>query len=355
MFGPQLPAVRGGVEQLARPWRGARRATLECSPVRQPVRRRPPASADPHRPAWRGSWMRPVVNESGRPLPRLVSRGSSAAMDTAVSSGVRAPRSRPIGERRLDTSSSVTPRDRSRDSRSSWVAAPHGTDVSGIGPGCHLEERNVELRVVREDADGGTSTDGRPREVPVRPIDDDLIGVGEPLRRREETASVADGNAVAEEGPERGHRPSEIDSPEDQQAWPSSERADGDLDITTAPLSVDAVGAHRAPPPVEESASVIGRRGVETSGSERTCGLVRPDGESGPSSPWPPTTVTMATGSSRLSDARTSGKTTPGLVGMMTRSISPPHVSPTATALSSLMPYRMRRERPVSSTSRRIS
>ncbi len=45
----------------------------------------------------------------------------SAAMQIAVSSGVRAPRSRPIGLDRRFSSSSVTPASRSRSSRSSWV------------------------------------------------------------------------------------------------------------------------------------------------------------------------------------------------------------------------------------------
>ncbi len=45
----------------------------------------------------------------------------SAAIDTAVSSGVRAPRFSPIGETSLPIWSSGTPAARSRSSRSSWV------------------------------------------------------------------------------------------------------------------------------------------------------------------------------------------------------------------------------------------
>ena len=45
----------------------------------------------------------------------------SAAIDTAVSSGVRAPRSSPIGEDSRAISSSESPASRSRASRSSWV------------------------------------------------------------------------------------------------------------------------------------------------------------------------------------------------------------------------------------------
>ncbi|MDH6628603.1 hypothetical protein M2271_006436 [Streptomyces sp. LBL] len=45
----------------------------------------------------------------------------SAVMETAVSSGVRAPRSRPIGERSRANWSAVTPSSVRRRRRSSWV------------------------------------------------------------------------------------------------------------------------------------------------------------------------------------------------------------------------------------------
>jgi hypothetical protein len=65
--------------------------------------------------------MRPSVLVSGWPVPPQRSWISSAAIETAVSSGVLAPRSRPIGERSRASSSSVRPASRSRASRSSWV------------------------------------------------------------------------------------------------------------------------------------------------------------------------------------------------------------------------------------------
>jgi len=58
---------------------------------------------------------------SGTPVPPPRTATISAAMDSAVSSGVRAPRSRPIGERRRANSRSVRPTSRSRRPRSSWV------------------------------------------------------------------------------------------------------------------------------------------------------------------------------------------------------------------------------------------
>lgn len=44
--------------------------------------------------------MGPVPKDRGRPVARLLWAMISAEMDTAVSSGVRAPRSRPMGELR---------------------------------------------------------------------------------------------------------------------------------------------------------------------------------------------------------------------------------------------------------------
>jgi hypothetical protein len=65
--------------------------------------------------------VRPSVLVRGWPVPPQRSWISSAAIETAVSSGVRAPRSSPIGERSRASSSSVRPASRSRARRSSWV------------------------------------------------------------------------------------------------------------------------------------------------------------------------------------------------------------------------------------------
>ena len=61
------------------------------------------------------------VGASRSPRPPQRSAMISAAMLTAVSSGVRAPRSRPIGLDSRASSSSVSPASRSRAIRSSWV------------------------------------------------------------------------------------------------------------------------------------------------------------------------------------------------------------------------------------------
>ena len=79
-----------------------------------------------------------VVVDAGRPrcrscapLPPQRRAMISAAIDTAVSSGVRAPTSRPIGACSRASSSSVRPSSRSRASRSSWVRRePIAPDVA---------------------------------------------------------------------------------------------------------------------------------------------------------------------------------------------------------------------------------
>ena len=62
-------------------------------------------------------WIGPSTSRSGSPpFPRRAAR-ISAATDTAVSSGVRAPRSRPMGEESRASSPSVSPRARSAATR----------------------------------------------------------------------------------------------------------------------------------------------------------------------------------------------------------------------------------------------
>ena len=85
----------------------------------------------------------------------------SAAMLTAVSSGVRAPRSRPIGED--SRSSSLLGQPGVQESLAAvLVGAPgaHRPDVGDLGqPQRDLEQRDVELRVVREDRDHSPAVD----------------------------------------------------------------------------------------------------------------------------------------------------------------------------------------------------
>ncbi len=57
-------------------------------------------------------------------------------------------------------------------------ARAHGADVAGVGAQRDLQRRNVELRVVGEDRDDRPLVDMLLLEPAVRPVDDDLIGIG---------------------------------------------------------------------------------------------------------------------------------------------------------------------------------
>ena len=169
--------------------------------------------------AW---WIRPSVPASRCPEPPHCAAMISAAMLTAVSSGVRAPRSSPIGEDSRARCSSERPSSRSRF-EPVVVGTPraHRADVGHLGePERHLEQGYVELRVVGEHADGGPPVDPAGRdlgvEVAVRPVDDDLVRLGEAGRGREHGPGVADRDVVAEERADPGDRGGEVDRAEDQ-------------------------------------------------------------------------------------------------------------------------------------------
>ena len=108
-------------------------------------------------------WMRPAVRVSGRPEPPQRSWISSAATDTAVSSGVRAPRSRPIGDAQpgqLGTGQALLAQP--LDPVVVGPPAAHRADVGGGLAQRHLEQRDVELGVVGQHADHRPVV-GRPR------------------------------------------------------------------------------------------------------------------------------------------------------------------------------------------------
>ncbi len=84
----------------------------------------------------------------------------------------------------------------------------------------YLEQRHVELRVVSEDRQDRARVDPPALdlggEVAVRPVHDDLVGVGEAGGGGEDGPGVADGDVVAEERPPPRHRRGEVDRPEHQ-------------------------------------------------------------------------------------------------------------------------------------------
>ncbi len=133
-------------------------------------------------------WIAPSVTPSRSPRPPHWRAMISAAMLTAVSSGVRAPRSRPIGEESRASSSSLDPR-LAEPLEPVLVGAPrpHGADVGDLGQPQRLpQHRHVELGVVGEHADHRPAVEpprlGLGGEIAVRPLDDDLLGRREPPR-----------------------------------------------------------------------------------------------------------------------------------------------------------------------------
>ena len=96
-----------------------------------------------------------------RPLPPHRPAMISAAMLIAVSSGVRAPRSSPIGLDSRSSSSSVQP-GLAQPGEPVVVGTPraHRADVRHLGqPQRHLEQGYVELRVVGEHREDGARVD----------------------------------------------------------------------------------------------------------------------------------------------------------------------------------------------------
>lgn len=198
----------------------------------------------------------------------------SAAMDTAVSSGVRAPRSRPTGEARRASPSLVHPGlPQPGEPVGVGPAAAHHPDVRGGGPQRRGEQRHVELRVVGQDADDRARVHRGRGQVGVRPGADDLVRGGEAFPGGEGRTGVAHGHAVAEEGPDpRGGR-GMVDGAEDEHAGCGGVRLDEDGDVLHPAFTVRAVPDGAGGSLGEQSARVVGDGGVEPLVAE---GTVRP-------------------------------------------------------------------------------
>ncbi len=132
-----------------------------------------------------------------------------------------------------------------------------------------------------EHADRGAGVDrtllGLRGEVAVGPVDDDLVGVGEPRRGREDRPGIAHGDPVSEEGalPREGR--GEVDGTEDQH--PRSRRVAGDEDLHARflALAVGAVGEHGGAARGEQAPGVVGDGVVGARRSQRPVDRVRPD------------------------------------------------------------------------------
>jgi len=138
----------------------------------------------------------------------------SAATATAVSSGVRAPRSRPMGER--SRASSVFGE---ACFAQPGLGGPHGCGGSPSRPTRPSRIRRAPTRSGMSNFGSWVRTHTTVRssrrpasalgvQIPVRPVDHDLVGRGGKRRAVAKTgARVADGDVVAEEAAHAARRP----------------------------------------------------------------------------------------------------------------------------------------------------
>ena len=112
------------------------------------------------------------------------------------------------------------------------AARAHRADVAGGRPERDLQDRHVELVVVGQHADRRALVDRRAREEAVRPLDDELVDVGEALARHELFARVADGHMETEEAADRRDRSRVVDGAEDVHPRSWRERLDEDVFVS---------------------------------------------------------------------------------------------------------------------------
>ena len=125
----------------------------------------------------------------------------SAQIATAVSSGVRAPTSSPIGDITRAISASSRPvLAQALDATLVRPARAHRAEVPDVGLHRGRDRGHVELVVVGQHAHRVARSElvADLGEVAVGPVVHDLVGHREPLHRREHRARVAHGDAVAE-------------------------------------------------------------------------------------------------------------------------------------------------------------
>ena len=100
------------------------------------------------------------------------------------------------------------------------------------------------------------------REVAVRPVHDDLVGLGEAAGGREDGPGVADGHVVAEEAADPRHRRREVDRAEDQHPRLGRERPHEHPHPLAPALAVGPVGQRRVVPRRQQPERVVADRVV---------------------------------------------------------------------------------------------
>ena len=161
---------------------------------------------------------------------------TSARIETAVSTGVRAPTSRPHGAwiLAIDVSSSAGVA-QALEPPLLGAAAAERADVAGVR-GKRRDQRGlVEFRVVGEDEHHVARAQLLALQVAVGPVDDDLRDAREPRAVGEGPAGVADRDLVADLGGELRHLRREVDRAEDHHARLRLERLD--VDATSEPIT----------------------------------------------------------------------------------------------------------------------
>ena len=267
---------------------------------------------------------------------------TSARIETAVSTGVRAPTSSPHGAWILAIACVVEPRlAQPLDPPLLGAAAAERAHVAGAGGERRDQRRLVELRVVGEDQHHVARPELPALQVAVRPVHHHLGDLREARAVDEGLAGVADRDLVADLAGELRHLGGEVDRPEDHHARLGREGLDVHRQVRAHHLAARAVAADAREPLVELPARVALDGAVEQVGhAEPADHAVVEDRHLGPGAlaleqrgqrdrlVRPPARAATASSASRA------------LVALLVHEdpTVPPHIRPTPAASSSEMP-----------------
>ncbi len=119
----------------------------------------------------------------------------------------------------------------------------HRADVAGVRPQGQFQQRYVELRIVGQHAQRRTAIDlvECTGQEAMRPVDHDLVCLGEPRAGGEHAAGVAHRHVVAEELADPRHGRREVDRPEHEHPRRRGERLHEHRHLGTPAFPVSAV------------------------------------------------------------------------------------------------------------------